>query len=96
MMKAKAVALMHKRAMLVAQIAAERASLTRQGAALRPATLMIDKVSAGSRYLKSHPAVLLLPITILALRRPRHLLSLAVSGLGLWRLLRRGRHRLRQ
>ncbi len=94
-MKAKATALMHKRAALIAQIGAERAALAQQGAALRPAALMIDKVVAGIRYLKSHPVVLLLPITILALWRPRRLLAFATSGLGLWRLVQRGRYRLR-
>jgi len=94
-MKEKAAALMHKRAALIAQIGAERAALAQQGAALRPAALMIDKVVAGIRYLKSHPAVLLLPIAILALWRPRRLLGFAASGLGLWRLMQRGRQRLR-
>lgn len=94
-MKAKSTALMHKRAALIAQIGAERAALAQQGAVLRPAALMIDKVVAGIRYLKSHPAVLLLPITILALWRPRRLLTFAVSGLGLWRLMQRVRIRLR-
>lgn len=92
MMKAKAVALMHKRAVLVAQIADERASLAQQGAALRPAAQMFDKVSAGIRYLKNHPRTLLLPISILALWRTRRLLSFAVSGLGLWRLFTSIRH----
>ncbi len=92
----KAAALMHKRAALIAQIGAERAALAQQGAALRPAALMIDKVVAGIRYLKSHPAVLLLPIAILALWRPRRLLGFAASGLGLWRVMQRGRQRLRR
>jgi hypothetical protein len=43
-MKAKATALMHKRAALIAQIGAERTALAQQGAALRPAALMIDKL----------------------------------------------------
>lgn len=94
-MKTKAAALMHKRAALIAQIGAERTALAQQGAALRPAALMIDKVSAGIRYVKSHPGVLLLPIAILALWRPRRLLAVAVSGLGLWRLMQRVRLRFR-
>jgi hypothetical protein len=92
MMKAKAVALMRKRAVLVAQIADERASLAQQGAALRPAAQVIDKVSAGIRYLKNHSRTLLLPISILTLWRTRHLLSFAVRGLGLWRLFTSIRH----
>jgi len=88
-------ALMHKRAVLVAQITTERAALAQQGAALRPAARMIDKVCTGMRYLKSHPGVLLLPLVILALWRPRRLLAFAVSSVGVWRLVQRGRHRLR-
>ncbi len=95
MSQAQAAALMHKRAVLVAQITTERAALAQQGAALRPAARMIDKVCAGMRYLKSHPGILLLPLVTLALWRPRRLLAFAVSGLGVWRLVQRGRHRLR-
>lgn len=95
MRQAKALALMHKRTMLVARIATERDVLVRQGAALRPAARMIDKACAGMRYLKSHPGVLLLPIVILVLWRPRRLVAFAASGLGLWRLVQRGRQRLR-
>lgn len=94
-MKAQATTLMHKRAVLVAQIGAERAALVQQGAALRPAAAMIDKVSAGIRYLKTHPGVLLLPIAILAVWRPRRLLTLVMSGIGLWRIVQRGRQLLR-
>lgn len=90
MMKAKAIALMHKRNALVAQIAVERVALAQQGAMLRPAVRVIDKISAGIRYLKSHPRVLLLPIAILTLWRPKGLWVFAVSGLGLWRRVRRG------
>ena len=95
-MKMKAADLMHKRNALVAQIGAERNALAQQGAALRPAAQMIDKVGAGLRFIKSHPGVLLLPVTILALWRPRRLFAYAMSGIGLWRLVQRGRRRLRQ
>lgn len=95
MMPAPMIALMHKRAALVAQIAVERAALAQQGAALRPAALMIDKVSAGIRYLKSHPGALLLPVALLALWRPQRLLAFAVSSLGIWRLVQQGWRQLR-
>lgn len=94
-MKANASALMHKRAALIARIDDERSALARQGAALRPAALKIDKVVAGIRYVKSHPGVLLLPVVILSLWRPQRLLAFAISGLGLWRLMQRVRIRLR-
>lgn len=94
-MKTKADALQQTRSALLVQIAAERVLLAQQGAALRPAAQLIDKVSMGVRFIQSHPALLLLPITIVALWRPRRLLGYAVSGLGVWRLVRQGRHRLR-
>lgn len=94
-MNTKAVTLRHQRIALIAQIDAERAMLAQQGAALRPAALKIDKVVEGIRYVKTHPAVLLLPIAIVALWRPRRLLTFAVSGLGLWQLMQRVRRRLR-
>lgn len=96
MMKAKTVALRHKRDALVAQIDAERISLSQQGAALRPAALMIDKVSVGIRHARNHPSVLLLPLTVLTLWRPRRLLVFAGSGLWVWRLVQRGRYWLRK
>lgn len=95
-MKEKAVALMQKRDALVAQIAIERASISQQGAALRPAALMLDKVSVGIRHIRSHPGALLLPLAILSLWRPWRLLSFVGSGLWVWRLVQRGRYWVRR
>lgn len=95
-MKEKAVALMRKRDALVAQIAAERTSISQQGAALRPAALMLDKVGAGIRHIKSHPGALILPLAILTLWRPWRLLAFAGSGLWVWRLVQRGRYWIRR
>ena len=88
--------LMQKRSVLLAQIAAERAALAQQGAALRPAAQVTDKVSSGMRYVSKHPEILVLPAVILALWRPHRLVSLAVSGLGFWRMLQGWRTRIRQ
>lgn len=87
--------LVQKRSMLLAQIAAERSALAYQGAALRPAAQVIDKVSSGVRYVSAHPEILLVPVAVLALWRPRRILSLAVSGLGFWRMLQGWRTRIR-
>ena len=95
MRQAQAAALMRRRAVLIAQISTERAALAQQGAALRPAARMIDKVYMGVRYLKSHPGVLLLPIVVLVLWRPRRLLAFTASSWGLWQMIQRGRRRLR-
>jgi|GEM_PF-4236256 len=94
-MNEKANALARKRDELIAQIAFERVSLSQQGVALRPAAQTVDRVIAGVRYLKRHPVVLLLPLAILSLRRPRHWLALGTKGFGIWRLLQSRRRRLR-
>lgn len=96
MMNEKAAALKCKRVALVAQIAAERDSIARQSAVFRPVARMIDKVNAGVHYVKRHPVVLLLPITLIALWRPRNFLAITVKGFGLWRLAQSGRNFLRK
>lgn len=88
--------LLQKRSVLLAQIAAERAALAQQGAALRPAARVIDKVSSGMRYVNRHPEILILPATILTLWRPRRILSLSLSGIGFWRMVQGWRTRIRQ
>ena len=95
MMNAEAVVLIRKRSALVAQIRAERHALARQGAALRPVALKVDKVIASIRFIKRRPEALLLPITILALGRPQRLLGYAARGLALWRVVQRVRNQLR-
>lgn len=95
MTQADAIALMRKRALLLAQISAERAALAQQARQLHPAAQMVDKARAGVRYVRSHRAILLLPIAILSIWRPRRLLSMVASGLGVWRLFQRGRQLIR-
>lgn len=94
-MKSRAAALMQRRDALIARITSERDLLAIQGAALRPTAQLIDKFMMGIRFVKSHPAALLLPMTMLALWHPRRLLGFALSSLGGWRLLQQRRHRLR-
>ena len=88
--------LLQKRSALLAQIAAERAALAQQGAALRPTARVIDKVSTGIRYINTHPEILILPAAILTLWRPRRIVSFALSGLGFWRMLQGWRGRIRR
>lgn len=95
-MEAKAAALAHKRAVLMAQLATERATLALQSAALRPAARKVDKVISGIRYVKSHPEALMLPLVMLALWRPKRLITFALSGLSFWRLVQQGRRGLRR
>lgn len=94
MTNAKTLALVKQRDDLVAQIAFERAAIAQNGASLRRLSRMIDKVRDGIRYLKSHPEALLLPVVITVVSRPRRLLTLAISGFGLWRMAQIWRRRI--
>ena len=94
MTQATALTLVRQRDDLVAQIAVERAAIAQNGASLRQLSRMIDKVRGGIRYLKRHPEALLLPVVITVVSRPWRLLALAVSGLGLWRMVQRWRLRI--
>jgi len=94
MTNAKTLALVKQRDDLVAQIAFERAAIAQNGASLRRLSRMIDKVRDGIQYFKSHPEALLLPVVITVVSRPRRLLTLAISGFGLWRMAQIWRRRI--
>ena len=94
MTQATTLALVRQRDDLVAQIAIERAVIAQNGASLRRLSLMIDKVRDGIQYLKSHPEALLLPVVIAIVSRPWRLVTLAISGFGLWRMARIWRRRI--
>ena len=94
MTNAKTLTLVKQRDDLVAQIAFERAAIAQNGASLRRLSRMIDKVRDGIQYLKSHPEALLLPVVITVVSRPRRLLTLAISGYGLWRMAQIWRRRI--
>lgn len=76
----------HRRA-LVAQIADERRDLAQHATAMRYAAHVIDKINDGLQHIRRHPEILLLPLAITVVSRPRRLLALGVSVLGFWRLL---------
>jgi hypothetical protein len=94
MTNATTLALVRQREDLVAQIAIERAALAQNGASLRRLSRMIDRIRDGIQYLKIHPEALLLPVVITVVSRPWRLLTLAVSGVGLWRMAQIWRRRL--
>jgi hypothetical protein len=94
MTNAKTLTLVKQRDDLVAQIAFERAAIAQNGASLWRLSRMIDKVRDGIQYLKSHPEALLLPVVITVVSRPRRLLTLAISGFGLWRMAQIWRRRI--
>jgi len=94
MTNATTLALVRQRHDLVARIAIERAAIAKNGASLRRLSRMIDRVRDGIHYLKSHPETLLLPVVITVVSRPWRLLTLVISGFGLWRMARSWRHRI--
>lgn len=95
MTSARTLALARRRDEIVAQIAMERAAIAQNGASLGRFSRIIDKVRDGIQYLKSHPEALLLPAVIIFVSRPRRLLALAISAVGLWRMAQRWRRRIR-
>jgi hypothetical protein len=94
MTRATAFALVRERDDLIAQIAIERGAIAQYGPSLRRLSRMIDKVRDGIQYLKSHPEALLLPVVITVVSRPWRLLTLAISGFGLWRMAQVWRRRI--
>ncbi|MHB8474443.1 MAG: YqjK family protein [Sulfuricaulis sp.] len=88
------LALVRQRDDLIAQIAVERAAIVQNGASLRRLSRMIDKARDGIKYLKCHPEALLLPVAVTVVSRPWRLLTLAVSGFGLWRMAQIWRRRI--
>ena len=72
---------------LVAQIADERRDLAQNATALRYAAQVIDRINEGIQHIRKHPEILLLPLAITVVSRPRRLLALGISALGFWRLL---------
>lgn len=94
MTHATTLALLRRRNDLVAQIAFERAAIAQEGASLRRLSRTIDRIRDGIRYVRRHPETLLLPVVIAAVLRPRRLLTMAISGLGFWRMARIWRRRL--
>lgn len=94
MTDATTLALVRQRDDLVARIAIERATLAQNNDSLRRLSRMIDKLYDGIHHLKIHPEILLLPLAITAMSRPRRLIALGVSGFGLWKLLQSWRRQI--
>ena len=94
MRKEAAIELAAQRAALIAQITIGRIDLAQKGASLRFAAQVIDGISDGIQHIKRHPEILLLPLAVTVVFRPRRLLTLGISGFGIWRLLRSWRRRI--
>lgn len=94
MKKDAAAELARRRDALLAQIVTERFDLMQHGTSLRSAAQVIDKIRNGIHHLKKHPEIMLLPLIVTTMSRPRRLLTLVASGLGAWRFVQRWRRRL--
>jgi len=88
------IELARQRDTLIVQVVIERTDLAQKGTSLRSAAHVIDKIRDGIQHLKNHPEILLLPLAITVVSRPRRLLTLGISGFGLWRLLQSWRRRI--
>jgi hypothetical protein len=84
------------RGRLLARSEAERLALAGHGAGLAPPLRLVDRALDAGRFLRAHPAVVVVAGAVIALLRGRTLLSLGVRGYGLWRLLQRARIMLRR
>ena len=94
MSRATTLVLMRQRHDLVAQIGIERAMIAQDSASLQRLSQIIDRVCDVIQHLRKHPEILLLPLAITVVSRPRRLLALAISGFGLWRLFQSWRHQI--
>lgn len=74
---------------LVARIASERHELSQNGSAVRPLVKWAGRVNGALRYVAEHPEFLILPAAIMTVSRPRRLIAMAISGLGMWRLVQK-------
>jgi len=91
MNEANALELGKKRDDLIARIARERSELVLNGTSMRPVVNWAGTLGAAVRFLGKHPQLLLVPAAMMALPKSRRLMGMAVSGLGLWRLVRKWR-----
>ena len=83
-------------AALVTQIALQRRDIARQAAALRSGAHFIDKVRDSILYIRHHREVLLLPLALLIVSRPRRIVAFFLSTLGAWRVIQNWRHSVRR
>lgn len=94
MKDATSTELVKQRDDLVARIASERTELSQNGTSMRPLVKWAGRVNGVLRYLSDHPEVLILPAAIMTVSRPRRLVAMAISGLGMWRLMQKMRRKL--
>jgi hypothetical protein len=83
-----AMKLVRQRDDLVARIASERDELRQCGTSIRPLVKWVGGLNGAIRFLGNNSEYLLLPAAIMTMSKPRRLLAIAISGLGLWRLAR--------
>lgn len=80
---------------LVNQITLQRRDIARQASSLQEAAHFIDKLRKGIFYLRARREMLLLPLALLIVSRPRRLIAFFLSSVGVWRLVQNWRRSLR-
>lgn len=94
-MSDKARQLVRKSEALVDQITIQRRDIARQAVALQAAAHFIDKLRDGILYIKNRREVLLLPLALIIVSRPRRIIAFFLSSLGVWRLIQNWRRSIR-
>lgn len=92
-MNTKLSRLAERRSQLVARAAAQRTALAHDMKPWRARLALADQGIAAVRYVRSHPALILIPALLYAALRPRRVGTWLQRGLLAWQLGRRLRSR---
>lgn len=76
---------------LVNQITLQRRDIARQASSLQGAAHFIDKLRQGISYFRARREMLLLPLALLIISRPRRIVAFFLSSIGVWRLVQNWR-----
>ena len=88
-MNRKLTRLAERRSLLIAQAAAQRIALAHNLAPWRARLALADQGVAAVRYVRSHPALILVPVLLFAAVRPRRLGTWLQRGWLAWQIRRR-------
>jgi hypothetical protein len=89
--RGRLIALGQHRARLTGRARVEREHLALQVARIESALSWVDVARKGVHGARRHPLLVALVVAVAVALRPRNALNLAISGLSLWRLYKRGR-----
>ena len=90
MTRSRLIALGQNRARLIGRARVEREYLGAQVQQIESALSWVAIARKGAHEVRRHPLIITLVIAIVVVLRPRNAMNLAISGLSLWRLYKRG------